>query len=159
MVNTRLLTTAVADHVQDVLSAKYQVAFRRQLLRLQPGGDHEFDAVSTDRRIVASIKTCSAPPNGKHPSTKVVNGIAELYFLSQVRASKRLLILTSADFHALFLGAMDHKIAGGIEIMHVPLPIDIQSRVAAVQSAASEEIQPVLDPDELRAVGSPPPRN
>ncbi|HWM05441.1 MAG TPA: hypothetical protein VNP92_24135 [Actinophytocola sp.] len=153
MVNTRLLTTAVEDHVRDMLSAKYQVAFRKERLRLQPGGEHEFDAVSTDRRIVASIKTASAPPNGKHPSAKVVNAIAELYFLSVVRASKRLLVLTSADFHALFLGAMNRKIAGGIEVVHLPLPTDIEARVAAVQSAASDEIQPVLDPDELRAVG------
>jgi len=154
MVNTRYLTTAVEDHVRDVLSAEHQVVFGKQRLRLQPGGYHEFDAVADNGRVVASIKTASVRTSGGgHPAGNIMNCIAELYFLSLVRAPKRLLILTSADFHELFVEAMKGKIPRGIDIVHLPLPADVQVRLAAVQRAANDEIQPVLDPTELRAVG------
>ncbi|HEY0452070.1 hypothetical protein [Actinophytocola sp.] len=150
MVNSRYLTNAVEDHVRDVLSAKYETVFTKEALRLQPGGYHEFDAVSDNRRIVASIKTASG---GRHPTGNVLNCIAELYFLSLVRASKRILVLTSGEFQELFARTMDGKVAHGIEISYIPLPAEVASRVAAVQLATNEEIQPVLDAAELRAVG------
>ncbi len=154
MVNTRNVTTSVEDHVRDVLSVEHQIVFRRQRLKLQPGGYHEFDAVSDNGRIVASIKTAPGHgASGRHPAGKVANCIAELYFLSLTRAHKKFLVLTSADFHRLFVGVMKGKIPNGIEILHVALPAEIQSRVDAVQQAATDETQPVLDPDELRAVG------
>jgi hypothetical protein len=81
-----------------------------------------------------------------------MNCIAELYFLSLVRAPTKLLILTSPEFHELFLRGMKDKIAPGIEVVPMPLPAEIQAKVAAVQRAASDEIQPVLDASELRAV-------
>lgn len=150
MVNSRYLAHAVEDHVRDVLSDRYETVFTKQVLRLQPGGYHEFHAVSDNRRIVASIKTASG---GRHPAGNVLNCVAELYFLSMVRASKRLLVLTSPEFRQLFVGAMADKIANGIEVVHVPLPAEIQSRVAAVQQSGSDETQPVLDPAELDVVG------
>lgn len=153
MVNTRRLTTAVEDHVRDVLSAEHQVVFRRQRVKLQPGGYHEFDAVSDNGRVVASVKT-AAGGRSRHPAGKVASCLAELYFLSLVRAHRKYLVLTSADFHRMFLTAMAGKIPNGVEIVHIPLPADVQSRVAAVQEAGTDETQPVLDPDELRAVGA-----
>ncbi len=152
MVNTRHLMTAVEDHVRDVLSAEHQIVFRKQRLRLQPGGYHEFDAVSDNGRIVASVKT-AAGGNSRHPAGKVTSCLAELYFLSLVRAHRRYLVLTSADFHRMFTTTMAGKIRNGIEIVHVPLPPDVQSRVAAVQEAGTDDTQPVLDADELRTMG------
>ncbi len=151
MVNTRYLTTAVEDHVRDVLSAEHQIVFHRQRARLQPGGYHEFDAVSDNGRIVASVKTAAA--GGRHPAGTLTNCLAELYLLSIVRANKKILVLTSPDFHQMFVAAMAGKIPNGITVMHVPLPAEIQARVVSVQQAGTDEIQPVLDADELRAVG------
>ncbi|MGH3763323.1 hypothetical protein [Actinophytocola sp.] len=152
MVNTRNVATAVEDHVREVLSAEHQIVFRRRRLRLQPGGYHEFDAVSDDGRVVASVKT-AAGGAGRHPSGKVTNCLAELYFLSLVRAHRKLLVLTSAEFHRSFLTAMAGKIPHSLEVLHVALPPDVRARVAAVQEAGSDETQPVLDADELRAAG------
>jgi hypothetical protein len=154
MVNSRFLTTAVEDHVRDVLSVEFQIVFHRQRVKLQPGGYHEFDAVSDNGRVVASIKTAPGGGSGaRHSSTKVTNCIAELYFLSLARANKKLLVLTSAEFHQMFLAAMAGKIPNGVQVVHIPLPAEIQDRVAAVQRASGDETQPVLDSDELRAVG------
>lgn len=151
MVSTRQLGTAVADHVRDVLSAQYQTVFRRQRLRLQPGGYHEFDAVSENGRVVASVKTATAP--GRHPASNTTNCLAELYFLSMAPARRKILVLTSPEFHETFRIALAGKLPGNVEIMHVPLPQDVAERVAAVQRAGTDETQPVLDGDELRAVG------
>ncbi|HEY7596017.1 MAG TPA: hypothetical protein VH969_22940 [Actinophytocola sp.] len=151
MANTRNLTTAVVDHVRDVLSAQYQTVFHNRRMRLQPGGYHEFEAVSDNGRIVASVKTAAG--NGRHPAGTISNCLAALYFLSLVRAHRKILVLTSPEFHAMFMIAMDGKIPHGVEIMHVPLPADVQARVAAVQQAGTDETQPALDAEELRAVG------
>jgi hypothetical protein len=151
MVSTRQLTTAVADHVRDVLSAQYQTVFRRQRLRLQPGGYHEFDAVSENGRVVASVKTAAG--GGRHPAGAAANCLAELYFLSNAQARRRILVLTSPEFHELFRTAMAGKIPNNVEIIHIPLPPDVESRVAAVQRSGTDETQPVLDADELRVVG------
>ncbi|HEV7649657.1 MAG TPA: hypothetical protein VGP26_16045 [Actinophytocola sp.] len=152
MANTRYLTSAIEDEVRHRLSELYQNSFHRRRLQLQTGGEHEFDAVSDNGRIVASIKTASTA-GGRHPSGRVVNCFAELYFLSLVRARRRLLVLTSPEFHELFRTVAQDKVAAGIEIVHFPLSVDVQARVSAVQRAAGEEIQPVLDAAELRSVG------
>ena len=151
MVSTRQLGTAVADHVRDVLSARYQTVFRRKRQRLQPGGYHEFDAVSENGRIVAAVKTATA--TGRHPASNMANCLAELYFLSMAPGRRKILVLTSPEFHEMFRTAMAGKIPGNVEIMYVPLPADVAERVAAVQRAGTDETQPVLDADELRAVG------
>lgn len=153
MVTPRYLTMAVEDHVRDVLSAENQIVFRRRAVRLQPGGYHEFDAVSDNGRIVASVKTASGQSWGaRHPSAKVTSCIAELYFLSLAKAHKKLLVLTSVEFHELFRNAMAGKVPHGVEIRHIPLPDEVAARVAAVQQSGTDETQPVLDADELRAV-------
>lgn len=152
MANTRYLTSAVEDAVGHRLSELYQTSFHRRRLRLQTGGEHEFDAVSDNGRIVASIKTASGS-GGRHPSGKVVNCFAELYFLSLVRARKRLLVLTSPEFHQLFAAVAVGKVASGVEIVHIPLSAETQARVSAVQAAAGGEVESVLDATELRLVG------
>jgi hypothetical protein len=153
MVIPRYLTMAVEDHVRDVLSVEHQIVFRRRAVRLQPGGYHEFDAVSDNGRIVASVKTASGQTvAGRPPAAKVTSCIAELYFLSLARAHKKLLVLTSADFLELFRTAMAGKVPHGVEIRHMALPDGVAARVAAVQGAGTDETQPVLDADELRAV-------
>jgi hypothetical protein len=149
------LTTAVEDEVRHSLSEKYQTSFHRRTMRLQAGGEHEFGAVSDNGRIVASIKTASPTgPGGRDPASKVVNCFAELYFLSLVRARRRLLVLTSVEFCELFLAVARGKVAAGIEIVHIPLSAGVQARVSAVQQASGNEAQPVLDAAELRGVGN-----
>jgi hypothetical protein len=155
MSNTRYLSTAVEEEVRHRLSEQYQTSFHRRGMRLQTGGEHEFGAVSDNGRIIASIKTASpSDPGGRDPAGKIVNCFAELYFLSLVRARRRLLVLTSVEFCELFRTLAWGKVAAGIEIVHIPLSAGVQARVSAVQQAAGNEAQPVLDAAELRGAGS-----
>ena len=131
----------IEDHVRAKLSDDFSAEFTKQYLVLPGGGRHEFDAVSDDRQFIASIKSASGRTSGgRHPAAKVKDCIAELYYLSLVNAQRRALILTTPDFHALFIRVMAGKIAPGLEVMHYPLPEHLQAKVAAVQTLASKEM-------------------
>lgn len=152
MVNTRVLTVEVERHVREVLAARYDQPFAKRVLRLPSGGSHEFDAVSVDGMIVASVKSAGGrTASGKHPGGKVNGAIAELYFLSLITAPTRALVLTTPEFHKIFTTTMAGKIADGIDVELVPLPPQLQAQVNRVQQLASLEVTPVLDAQEQKA--------
>ena len=149
MANTRYLTTVAESHVRDALGALYGVAFHKRRLPLVTGGLHEFDAVSGDGRIVASVKTASGLTSGGNvPAAKLKDSIAELYFLSLVEAPMRQLILTTPGFYDLLTRHLEGKVAPGVDVVLVPLPEDVQAEVERVQQVASREVFRVLDPEE-----------
>jgi hypothetical protein len=153
MVDTRLLTSEVEQHVRGVLAQEFDRPFSKQVLPLRTGGQHEFDAAAADRTIIASIKSSSGrTASGKYPAGKVSSAIAELYFLTLVAAPRRLLVLTTPEFYTIFTKALEGKIADGIDVRMIPLPETLQLKVAEVQGLASLEVTPVLDPDEQEIV-------
>ena len=79
---------------------------------------------------------------GKHPSGKVRDCIAELYFLSLVDAPTRLLILTTPAFYDIFKKVTVGAIANGIDIECVPLPAEMQKEVNRIVMDASMEVSP-----------------
>lgn len=83
----------------------------------------------------------------------MVDCIAELYFLTLVQAPRRQLILTTEAFYDIFTRTLRGKVAAGIEVIHLPLPPEVQAEVTAVQQIASAEMFPPLDPEEQQAVG------
>jgi len=143
MADTRFLTTIVEDFVRNRLAVDHGVSFTKRRLPLTVGGDHEFDAVSEDGTIVASIKATSGKTSGgRIPAGKFNNAIAELYFLAFVAANKKLLVVTNTEFHKLLL----HKIGGSLPpnttIEGVELPADIQTEVNRLLGIASTEVSP-----------------
>lgn len=143
MADTRYLTTVVEDYVRSQLEIRYGVRFTKQRLRLRTRGHHEFDAVSDDRAIVASIKATSGrTAGGNLPQGKFNNALAEIYFLTLVEAPTRLLVLTNEGFKDLLM----HRIAGALPddvgITLVPLSETIQVQVDAVLAVASKEVSP-----------------
>jgi hypothetical protein len=144
MANTRLLTTEVENYVRSVLQEKHGIEFTKQRLELLSGGVHEFDAVSSDRTIVTSIKSASGMTSGGNlPSGKINSALAELYFLTLVKAPIRELILTTEEFHRILSRNLTGKIASGIELIHLPLPPELQARVSEVQRIAGAEVSPL----------------
>jgi hypothetical protein len=145
--NTRILTTMVENHVRQALSERHGLSFEKQFLPLTTGGRHEFDAVAVDGSIVASIKSASGlTARGNVPSGKITDSIAELYFLSLVEAPRRMLMLTTPEFHQILCKKLEGKVAPGLEIVCEPLPPDVQAKVERVQRNASVEVFPVVDP-------------
>lgn len=147
MANTRYLTTVVEAWVRDQLGERYGQPFRKDKLALVTGREFEFDAVSADAAIVASIKTSSGTTSGGNfPSGKVNSCIADLWYLNLVDAPKKLLVLTNSQFYEIFMARMRGAIPEDIEIISLPLPPEMQLEVdRVVQTASAEMVGPVAE--------------
>ncbi len=103
----------------------------------------KFDAVSEKPSIVASVKASSGmTAGGKLPTAKTKDAYADLHFLSLVRAEKRILVLTDPEFHRIFVKISDGRLPRGVELVHLPLPAKLQSRVEAARRVATREVTP-----------------
>jgi hypothetical protein len=133
----------VEPYVRSQLAEEFGQPFEATFLPLRPGGRHEFDAVSADGLVVASIKSASGlTARGKNPSGKIKDCVAELYYLSLVDARTRRLVLTTPSFFTIFTNSTAGAVADGIDIVCVPLPADMQLQVDQVVRAASREVTP-----------------
>ena len=110
-------------------------------MNLTTGGTHEFDAVSYDKKIVAAIKTAGGMTiRKKNPSGKIKDSLSELYFLTLVQAPKKMLFLTSAEFHGILSNFLKGRLAPGLELKSIQLPVEIQHQVEKIQQKASSEV-------------------
>lgn len=149
MANTRYLTMQVEEHIRSVLAEQFGQPFTKERLTLEPGGHHEFDAVSQDRTVIASVKSASGRTSGgRVPAGKVKDCIAELYFLTLVEAPTRALVLTSRDMYDILTRTLRGRLARGLSLLHFPLPPDMQALASQVHGRASAEMFSVLDPAE-----------
>jgi hypothetical protein len=139
--NTSLLKTLVEPYVRERLAEEYGQSFFQRFLPLPGGGRHEFDAVSEDGAIVTSIKSNSGlTSGGRRPGGKILACYAELYYLAQIGAPTRLLVLTNPDFFEIFERDSRGKLVPGVDLKLVPLAPDLQEQVTAVTAAASREM-------------------
>jgi hypothetical protein len=135
MANTNYYKSHVEPFVRTELERIHGVPFTSQHLTLTTGAKHEFDAVSVDRQIVASIKSLSGKTSGgKRPAAKYSTCLAELYFLSLVAAPKRILVLTTPDWHTMFVTYIEGRQHPGVEIELIKLPPDFGSSTAIMAS-------------------------
>lgn len=146
MANTRLLTNQVEDYIRTELARQFGQPFQKQFLPISQRLDgsqamHEFDAVSADGTIVAGIKSASGKTGGgRRPAGKIASAYQELYFLSLVRAERRILVLTAPDFYEILRKDCDGKLAAGLELMLIELPPLLKAQVQVVQTIAREEM-------------------
>jgi hypothetical protein len=142
MANTSDLQAAI-DWTRSELGRLRGQPFSKKTVRLSSGASHTFNAVSSDNSVVATISNASGlTSGGKRPVGKIRGAVADLYWLSLVDAPTRQLILTNGQFFEIFRQEMDGALAPGVNIMHIPLPDDLATRVAAVTTAASHEMTP-----------------
>jgi hypothetical protein len=142
--NTSYLRRAVEGYVRARLAEEFDQPFAAEFLGLRPGGRHEFDAVSSDRNVVVSVKSASGRTSGgRIPSGKIKDSIAELYYLSLVEARIRRLVLTTPEFFEIFVKTTCGAVAEGIEVVCMPLPPAIQEQVDLIVREASREVTPV----------------
>lgn len=143
MADTSYLRREVENYVRARLAEEFGQPFKAEFLPLRSRGRHEFDAVASDRTVVASVKSASGlTAGGRIPSGKIKDCLAELYYLSLVDAPCRRLVLTTPGFFDIFMRAATGAIADGIEVVCVPLPADIQEKVDLVVREASREVTP-----------------
>ena len=147
MAKTIELKTKVEPFVRKWLEKSYPGhTFTPKALPLRRKRDgtyavHEFDAVSEDNSIVASIKSHSwLTSGGKSPGGKIGQIYQSLYFLSLVDAKTKLLILTDREAYEGFLIVSDGKVAEDIEIKLCQLSPELQLVVHKVHQKASQEM-------------------
>lgn len=102
---------------------------------------HNFDAVSEDNSIVASIKSHSwFTSGGKRPSGKIGEIYQSLYFRGLIKAETKLMIFTNRETYERFKELSDGKLDDGIEIKFIKLSEELQKVVRKVQDEAREEM-------------------
>lgn len=141
MADTSYLRYTVEPWIREQLQGTYRQSFTSQVLELRTGGRREFDAVSEDRCVVASVKAHSgATSSGGIPSAKINSALLEIYFLMLVPADERILVLTNPEFFAIFNRSTKGRIVPEVRVELMPLPLDMQTRVDAVTKRASDEM-------------------
>lgn len=98
MADTRI-QLEVEDWVRrNWMPKQYGCKFFRERLPIRPGGVFDFDAVSEDHSIVATISTSGAKTSGgKHAVGKMLKLRSDMLFLTMVDAKRRVIVLTEQD--------------------------------------------------------------
>jgi len=123
------------------MPTQYGSKFSRERLPLRSGGVFDFDAVSEDHSIVATISTSGARTSGgNHGSGKILKLRSDMLFLTMVDAKRRVMILTERDM----CDRCEKEAAGGrvpkeIEFVCVPIPDELRTRLVAARLKASGE--------------------
>jgi hypothetical protein len=120
---------------------QYGVNFSRERLRLRSGGVFDFDAVSEDHSIVATISTSGAKTSGGNYATgKMLKLRSDMLYLMMVEAKRRVIVLTERDMceqceKELKAGRLPKE----IEFVCAEIPDELRRRLVAGREKASGE--------------------
>ena len=108
---------------------------------LRSGGVFDFDAVSEDHSVVATISTSGCKTSGgKHAVGKLLKLRSDMLFLTMVEANRRLIILTERDmFEHCEKDAAGGRVPPEIEFACAIIPDELRARLVAARLKASEE--------------------
>jgi hypothetical protein len=127
------------------MATQFGTRFSRERLPLRSGGVFDFDAVSEDHSIVATISTSgSKTSGGKNAVGKMLKLRSDMLFLTMVDAKRRIMVLTERDM----CDQCEKEAAGGrvppeIELVCAVLPEAINARLVAARLRASGESRPL----------------
>ena len=123
------------------MGPQYGTSFSRERLRLRSGGVFDFDAVSLDQSIVATISTSgSKTAGGKYAVGKMLKLRSDMLFLTMVNAKRRIMVLTERDM----CDQCENELKSGrvppeIEFVCAALPDEMRARLIAARKKASDE--------------------
>lgn len=126
------------------MPTQFRMRFSRERLPLKSGGVFDFDAVSDDHSIVATISTSGAKTmSGKYAVGKILKLRSDMLFLTLVEAKRRIIVLTETDMHT----QCSKEFAGGrvpldIEFFCAPIPPELRDKLLKARSGSIEEMRP-----------------
>ncbi len=128
-------------------------AFHRKRMKLSCGGVFDFDAVSADGTVAATISTSGATTaTGKVAVGKLLKIRSDMYFLLLAQVNRRLVILTEQDmFELCNKEAAGGRVPASIEFLLAPIPEELTTKLQEARSAASREVSP----GNINAGGAP----
>ncbi len=145
----RLADTRVQIEAEDWvrrewMPTRFGQQFSRERVRLSSGGVFDFDAVSADGKIVATISTSGARTStGKYAVGKMLKIRSDIYFLLLAEADHRIVVLTERDMYDQCLKeAEGGRVPKSIEFVHVEIPPQLEARLSASRGVASHELLP-----------------
>jgi hypothetical protein len=126
------------------LPQKYEQEFSAEHLQLSSGGYFDFDAVSADGTIVASISTSSARTrSGRRATGKIHKLRGDMLFLLMVQADKRIIVLSEKDMCDYLIKEKDNgRVPPEIEFVHASIPEDLKKELNAAKKIAAQEVMP-----------------
>lgn len=127
------------------LPAQFHAQFFRERVRLSSGGLFDFDAVSDDGKIAATISTSSAmTAGGKLGVGKVMKIRSDLYFLLLAECETRLAILTEQSmFDQWHKERSQGRVPESIQFLKADIPADLNVRLVESRKRASREVSPI----------------
>jgi hypothetical protein len=141
MADTRI-QLEVEDWVRrNWMASHFGMKFSRERLVLRSGGVFDFDAVSEDHSVVATISTGGSKTfSGKYAVGKMLKLRSDMLFLTMVQATRRLIILTEHDM----VVQCEKEAAGGrvppeIEFACAIIPEELRVRLVEARLKASGE--------------------
>lgn len=127
------------------LPEKYGEKFSAQHLQLNTEGYFDFDAVSTDRKIVVNISTSSCRTSGGNISSAKIQKLrADMLFLTMVEADKKIIALSEKDMYDYLLKEKKNgRVPNEIDFIHAPIPEHLTDALTAARKIAVDEVTPV----------------
>jgi len=118
--------------------------FHRDRVRLTSGGVFDFDAVSADGEMVASISTSGARTSGgKVGVGKLMKIRSDMLFLVLASATRPVMIFTEKDMFDLCMKEIDAgRAPQNIKCFHAPLPPDLGAKLQIARKVSSDEVSP-----------------
>jgi hypothetical protein len=123
------------------MPSHFGAKFSRERLPLRSGGVFDFDAVSDDHSIVATISTSgSKTSGGKHAVGKILKLRSDMLFLTMVDARRRVIVLTEHDMcDQCQKEAAAGRVPPEIEFVCALIPDELRARLVAARLNASGE--------------------
>lgn len=144
MADTRV-QLEVEDWVrQNWMPQSFGTRFRRERRTLRSGGKFDFDAVSDDDKIVATISTSNSfTAGGKHAVGKLMKLRSDMLFLTMAEAERRVIVLTERDMYERCIAEKDGgRVPPEIEFVLAQIPEELRLRLQKAKAASSKEVSP-----------------
>ena len=129
------------------MQGRFGQEFVKDKVELSAGGSFQFDAVSEDRSIIATISTSNARTRtGKMGAGKKQKIRADMFFLLLAKdVQRRLVILTESDMHEEMVKEKDKRgrVPASIELFHANLPSHLVQLLDTAKAVASKEVSPL----------------
>jgi hypothetical protein len=141
MADTRI-QLEVEDWVRrNWMRSEFGMRFSRERIRLRSGGVFDFDAVSEDHTIVATISTSAFKTQaGKNGVGKMLKMHSDMLFLTMVEARRRIIVLTERDMYDQCKKEADGgRVPPEIEFVCAVIPDELRIRLSAARLRASDE--------------------
>lgn len=119
--------------------------FRHERLGLSSGGVFDFDAVSDDDSMVATISTSGAKTaSGKLAVGKLLKIRSDMFFLLlAAKAQRRVVVLTEPDMLELCKKEVEGgRVPASIEFVLAEIPAHLIDKLKKARAVSSKEVSP-----------------